>query len=83
MWPTATATDANASGSRMAPGSKAHTGTSLTDAAVHGHATGRRDQGNPSSTGRSRARLNYKWVSQLMNFPPDWLDLPLDTDEQP
>ena len=31
-WPTATAGDANASGSRNLPGSKAHPGTSLTDA---------------------------------------------------
>jgi hypothetical protein len=34
-WPTATAGDAKGSGSRNLPGSKAHPGTSLTDATVH------------------------------------------------
>jgi hypothetical protein len=92
------------------PGSKAHTGTSLTDAAVHGHATGQRDPASHSTSGRSRelwttpcaddtgarkskyaqgrtalstqvrARLNHRWVAQLMGFPSDWLD---GIDEQP
>src|SRR5262245_22406082 len=35
-WPTPTAGDAKASGSRTAEGSAAHPGISLTDAAVHG-----------------------------------------------
>lgn len=34
MWPTATTMDAQSSGSRSLPGSAAHAGTSLTDAAV-------------------------------------------------
>jgi hypothetical protein len=34
LWPTATAQDAEQSGSRALPGSTAHPGTSLTDAAV-------------------------------------------------
>jgi hypothetical protein len=32
------------------------------------------DQINRSSIGRSRARLNPRWVAQLMGFPADWLD---------
>lgn len=36
LWPTATAGDAKASGSRTTTNSKAHPGISLTDAAVHG-----------------------------------------------
>ena len=35
-WPTATAGDAKASGSRTAEGSEAHAGISLTDVVVHG-----------------------------------------------
>jgi hypothetical protein len=38
-WPTATAGDANPSGSRNLPGSAAHPGTSLTDATVRQWAT--------------------------------------------
>lgn len=32
------------------------------------------DQINRSSIGKSRARLNPRWVAQLMGFPADWLD---------
>jgi hypothetical protein len=52
-WPTQTAGDAKASGSRETPESQAHDGISLTDAAVYGHAAGRRDQASPSTNGRS------------------------------
>jgi hypothetical protein len=38
-WPTPTAQDADSSGSRNLPGSKAHPGVSLTDAVVHGGST--------------------------------------------
>jgi len=27
----------------------------------------------PRTTGNSRARLNPRWVAQLMGYPPDWL----------
>jgi hypothetical protein len=37
LWPTATSGDGESSGSRNLPGSSAHHGTSLTDAAVRGH----------------------------------------------
>jgi hypothetical protein len=37
MWPTPTAGDAKSSGSRNLPGSKAHTGVSLTDAVKFGN----------------------------------------------
>lgn len=33
-----------------------------------------------STSGRSRARLNHRWVAQLMGYPSDWLD---GIDEQP
>ena len=26
------------------------------------------------STGKNRARLNHRWVAQLMGFPSDWLE---------
>jgi len=32
------------------------------------------DQINRSSIGKNRARLNPRWVAQLMGFPADWLD---------
>lgn len=35
---------------------------------------GQHDQANPNTRGRSRARLNPRWVAQLMGFPADWLD---------
>lgn len=41
MWPTATLMDLESSGSRNCEGSKAHSGTSLTDAATTGNAYGR------------------------------------------
>ncbi len=40
-WPTPTAGDSRSSGSRATPGSKAHPGTSLTDAVVRGTNQGR------------------------------------------
>lgn len=35
---------------------------------------GQPDPDSPSTNGKSRAQLNYKWVSQLQGFPSDWLD---------
>lgn len=69
-WPTATATDANASGQRHA--AKAHPGTSLTDA-INGD-FGRQAQASRSTSGSRRARLNPRWVAALMGFPIDWFD---------
>lgn len=60
-WPTATAGDARSSGSRSLPGSKAHAGTSLTDAT---------ERTQPSEA--EKRRLNPEWVEALMGFPPGW-----------
>lgn len=67
LWPTPTAGDSKASGSRNKPGSKAHAGVSLTDAVTTGS----------SESGRSEAptgRLNPTWVEWLMGFPAGWTD---------
>lgn len=70
MWPTATATDAKASGAAgYSTESGRHSGTTLTDATV-----GPRGPESRSTTGKSRARLNHRWVAQLMGFPSDWLE---------
>lgn len=69
-WPTPTATDAKASGAAgYSTASGRHTGTTLTDATV-----GPRGPESRSTTGKSRARLNHRWVAQLMGFPSDWLE---------
>jgi len=34
-----------------------------------------------STNGKSRARLNHRWVAQLMGFPPEWCDVSPDSDE--
>lgn len=53
-WPTATAGDANASGSRITPTSKAHPGVSLTDAIVRGWATPRAEDSESAGAHRLR-----------------------------
>lgn len=69
-WPTPTATDAKASGAAgYSTASGRHSGTTLTDATV-----GPRGPESRSTTGKSRARLNHRWVAQLMGFPSDWLE---------
>ena len=70
MWPTATATDAKVSGAAgYSTESGRHSGTTLTDATV-----GPRGPALRSTTGKNRARLNHRWVAQLMGFPSDWLE---------
>jgi len=62
LWPTPTAGDAKSSGSRVGnPDTKAHPGTSLTDATVR--------------TSEARQRMNPAWVEQLMGFPAGWTDV--------
>ena len=69
-WPTPTATDAKASGAAgYSTASGRHSGTTLTDATV-----GPRGPESRSTSGKSRARLNHRWVAQLLGFPSDWLD---------
>ena len=64
MWPTPCARewkDGTSSGNRKSP----NLGPTV---------FGQPDQANPNIRGRSRARLNPRWVAQLMGFPADWLD---------
>lgn len=68
ILPTPTAGDAKCSGSRMAEGSEAHHGTSLTDALVRGSTTGR-----PES--RQGWCLNPRFVEWMMGLPIGWTDL--------
>lgn len=71
-WPTPTASDAYGSGNRNLAGSKAHTGTSLTDAVNGG-------QWSPTPD-RPRGKLNPEWVAWLMGWPIGWTGLePLAT----
>lgn len=66
MWPTATAGDAKASGSRTTANSGAHPGISLTDAAVHGLSI--QDKAN-----RSAPESQRLWVTPTAR---DWKDTP-------
>ena len=78
LWPTPTAGDAKASGSRNTPQSKANAGISLTDAVRMDGGTGRlstmacaRDSLQRSGNGL----LSPRWVEWLMGFPPGWTEL--------
>lgn len=87
-WPTATASDANGSGSRNTATSKAHPGTSLTDAVRGDGGTGRwptpcasdhhgsyrpgQRRGQLGDAVQCHGRLNPDWVEALMGFPPGW-----------
>jgi site-specific DNA-cytosine methylase len=65
-WPTPTAGDGRAAGSRNAPGSGAHAGVSLSDAVTTGSSTGRQ--------GAHTGRLSPAFVESLMGFPVGWTD---------
>lgn len=66
LWPTPTVGDSRSSGNRSLPGSKAHSGTSLTDA------TERAEGG----------KLNPEFVEWLMGWPIGWTGLePLAMDK--
>ncbi len=54
LWPTPTASDANAAGSRSLEGSKAHAGTSLTDAVRPDRATAERPWATPRASDDER-----------------------------
>ena len=71
-WPTATAGDAKASGSRSLSSSRAHSGTSLTDAVRPDRTTATGAAIAPGS--EIAGVLNPRWVSSLMGFPTRWLD---------
>jgi len=82
QWPTPTAQDSVGSGSAgygkvsASTGRPRSEGTTPTDATV-----GPRGPASRSTNGKSRARLNHRWVAQLMGFPPDWCDVSPDSDE--
>ena len=72
VWPTPTANDAKASGSRSLSDSRAHDGTSLTDAMLS-HSGGRRGQTRASGK-TSTPVLSPQFVEWLMGFPRGWTD---------
>lgn len=88
-WPTPTATDSKAGGSRNAPGSKAHQGVSLSDMIATGDSAGRSlpapttpAPGELSSeSAPDSPLLNPNFVEWLMGWPsPGWSDsMPLET----
>jgi len=72
-WPTPTAGDAKGLGNRNLERSKAHAGTSLTDAVRGGQAPRRQGVGG---------KLNPTWVEWLMGWPLGWTDCePLEMDK--
>ena len=77
LWPTATASDANSSGSRIGnPTTAAHPGTSLTDATCR---SGHQPPTTCTHGGPCQLRLNPHFVAWLMGFPLDWLDVGINS----
>ena len=80
LWPTATAGDAKASGSRNSPNSKANGGLSLTDAATTGNSTGRgaklwptagaNDHKGTAKEGQRRRQLDEAAEQKFRPGPP-------------
>lgn len=75
-WPTPTAQDASSSGSRNAPGSRAHKGVSLSDMVTTGGSAGRRGLTTPrdGAATSQRAALSPRFVEALMGFADGWTD---------
>lgn len=67
MWPTPNTGD----GERGANVPDGRRGRKLTDVI---HSNGQPAPDSPNTNGKNRARLNPRWVAQLMGFPADWLD---------
>lgn len=81
-WPTPTASDANGSGSRNTPGSKAHAGVSLSDAVQTGDSAGRRQETTPTAgaSGSPTAVLSPLFVEAILGLATGWTDFaPLET----
>jgi hypothetical protein len=72
LWPTPTAGDSKASGSRNAEGSSANQGVSLTDAIRTGDSSGRRDRSTERPGDESTPTLNPLFVEWLMGVPRGW-----------
>ena len=78
-WPTPTAGDSRAGGSRNAENAKAHLGVSLSDKVATGDSRGRRGRatekdGDGGSTPEDRPRLSPDFVEALMGLPVGWTD---------
>ena len=76
-WATPTAGDAKQSGSRNAPGSKAHSGASLTDQIRTGGSGGRQGRmtpqdGSDTSQPAVHRQLSPQFVEALMGLPLGW-----------
>jgi len=91
MWPTtATASGANATLTDATVGPRGPEKSSTTGknpalwttpcADDTGARKNKYAQGGTALSTQVRARLNHRWVAQLLGFPSDWLD---DIDEQP
>lgn len=77
MWPTPCAHEARLGYQHRHPearGSQVSLTTVALDAEGLAPTRGQPDQANSNTRGKSRARLNPRWVAQLMGFPADWLD---------
>jgi hypothetical protein len=49
------------------------------DSVIGNLLAGQPDPESPSTTGKPRGSLNSRWVSQLMGFPSNWCELPIET----
>ena len=77
VWPTPCAHEARLGYQHRHPdakGSQISLTTEVMDAEGLAPQRGQPDQDSHSIRGKSRARLNPRWVAQLMGFPADWLD---------
>ena len=71
MWPTPTARDyKNVGNQESMERRRQDIAQPLPEVVINGQP----DPDSLNMTGRSRARLNYRWVAQLQGFPSDWLD---------
>ena len=71
QWPTATARDWKST--------KASQSTHEKNSRPLSEVVGQHAPVNPSTIGKPRGSLNSAFVANLMGYPPDWLDLPIET----
>ncbi len=77
-WPTPAATPYGTSNNGC-PGDGREAYATKGKPSLEGLARGRLHPARHSTTGKNRARLNHRWVAQLMGFPATWLDVFLAT----